>query len=329
MNDDQLYPDMTQLPAESRQWTEMSFFLIQTESCRSLHPVLDNRDLQATDALKDIKEKRKMIQQRREYLLAKFPQSSAPLSRLAFQHLMTAARKLDFVLQLREEIGLQKQKEAEQMVLGTNRLSFKLACESLNSAYVLLKGQISPSFRWFSNSYTPWYALVYVLRCLSSNSCTSETDPVWILIEELFSQAKILHSEEARNGYGHHGIWTHLERLYNQARSARPRTQLSKATSGTVCQSPSNMLELVPIPEVTASIETSATVNRPSTLSDHGHELALEASDPDFRLPFQDSMLETSFLSDWNTIFHGYVNKDIDDMDSTFLADIFIEDAKF
>ena len=51
VNDNQICPDMTCLPMESNGWTEMSFFLIQTESCRLLHPVLDTQEQHAADAL--------------------------------------------------------------------------------------------------------------------------------------------------------------------------------------------------------------------------------------------------------------------------------------
>lgn len=69
VNDDRLYPDMRQLPAESDGWTEMPFFLIQTKSCRVIHPILDTQHQHSADPLLEIREKRKLIQDPRKYLL--------------------------------------------------------------------------------------------------------------------------------------------------------------------------------------------------------------------------------------------------------------------
>lgn len=122
------------------------------------------------------------MQEHGQYLSAKYStsyRSGTPtdLSRIAMQHITTASKKMKFVLQLREEISMAKQNGAqEDATPGLLKPSFKLACEGLESNYVLLKEGLASGFRWFFNIYTPWYALAYVLRCLCSSPCGFGTE---------------------------------------------------------------------------------------------------------------------------------------------------------
>lgn len=135
VNDNQICPDMTRFLVESDGWTEMSFFLIQTESCRLLHPIIDTQGQHSADALLDIAAKRKVMQEHGKYLSDKYSTSSGSgtptdLLRIAMQHITTAAKKMKFVLQLREEISMAKQKGTqEDATPDVLKPSFKLACE--------------------------------------------------------------------------------------------------------------------------------------------------------------------------------------------------------
>ncbi|KAJ5115427.1 hypothetical protein NUU61_001186 [Penicillium alfredii] len=134
---------MTQLPPESVGWMEMSFFLIQTESCRLLHPVLGTREQCSAQTLPDIAAKRKMIQERTQYVSSRYGISSSSkmpnhLPRIAMQHSITAYKKMEFMLQLREKISMQKQEDfQDDDVADVLNPSFKLACDGLESSYCL------------------------------------------------------------------------------------------------------------------------------------------------------------------------------------------------
>lgn len=68
INGNQICPEMAQLPIESEDWTEMSLFLIQTESYRQLHPVMDTREQRSADTLPAIAAERRMIQKSSQYV---------------------------------------------------------------------------------------------------------------------------------------------------------------------------------------------------------------------------------------------------------------------
>ncbi len=197
VNDDQIYPGMADFPPESHSWTEMSFFLIQIESCRVIHPVLDRQQQHSGDALHDIREKRKTIHDPVRYMAEKYGITSGSTSgtpvdlpRIATQHVITACTKMEFVLQLREEICMYKQKEVQEADATPDvlKLSFKLACDNLESSHMLLKEGLASRFIWLFSMYTQWYALAYVLRCLCSNPGPRglEADRAWALVEGLF-----------------------------------------------------------------------------------------------------------------------------------------------
>ncbi|OQU97892.1 Fungal specific transcription factor domain-containing protein isoform 2 [Cladophialophora immunda] len=318
VNDDQICPDMTHLPTESDGWTDMSFFLIQTESCRLLHPILDPRDQQPADALLGITEKRKMIQQRSQYLSAKYAGAKSPLSRIADQHRVAARKKMEFVLQLQEEISLrQDQGPQGDRTPDVLRSSFKLACEGLESNYALLKEDVASRFKWFFNLYTPWYALTYVLRCLGGNPRGVNTERAWTLVDELFPRAMSLHGHSAgiQDEYGHGRIWRRLNLIRRQALSHRPHVQLGVAAAAKVETQPASRGEqrpsqLRPDTEVPPSTSTTAIPHGTSTFPEfQGQEFMADPNQILFTsldLP----MPEISFLPDWDAVLYGPLNDD-------------------
>jgi hypothetical protein len=323
VNDNQIYPDMAKFPVESNGWTEMSFFLIQTESCRVLHPILDNSEQHLSDALLDITGKREKIRERGQYLSAKYGILSrsgiAPdLSRIADRHTITACRKMEFVLQLREEISLRKQKGArDDTTPDVLKPSFKLACETLESNYVLLKDGLASNFRWFFHMYTQWYALAYVLRCLCSSPIGSETERAWTLVEELFPCGSRLdgYSAGIDDEHGPVSIWRCVDLLRSQALSLRQNAQLSSASGNVDIQSFSSgnrcTSQLLPDTEIAPGPRTTATAHGISALlelrqdflagSNQGIVPSLDLSMPDFR--FVPDL-------DWNAVINGWLNDD-------------------
>ncbi|KAL5086876.1 hypothetical protein Trisim1_008625 [Trichoderma cf. simile WF8] len=252
VNDDQIYPDMTHSPAESRGWTEMSFFLIQIDACRVIHPILDKQQQESGDALLSTREKGPRISPRGkgrristrekgrrisdpvQYMAEKYgitPESNSVtpvnLPHIATQHVTTACKKMEFVLQLRKEISIPKQKEAQDdgATPDVPKLSFKLACDCLESSHVLLKEGLASRFTWLFSMYTQWYALAYVLRCLCSNPNPPgfEADRAWTLVEGLIPRGPSLqhHTAAVHDEHGHGRIWKFLNQLRHRAWSLR------------------------------------------------------------------------------------------------------------
>ncbi|OJJ56435.1 hypothetical protein ASPSYDRAFT_91695 [Aspergillus sydowii CBS 593.65] len=116
---------------------------------------------------------------------------------------------MEFVLQLREEIYMRRHSNLENTDTTPDmlKLSFKLACEALESSHTLLKGGFAGRFKWFFNMYTQWYALAYVLRSLRSSPGGFNADHAWTLVAEL------LPMDEVHDEHGHGRIWRVLKLL--------------------------------------------------------------------------------------------------------------------
>lgn len=334
VNDNQLYPDMESLPTESDGWTEMSFFLIQTASCRLLHPILDTQKQHLADPILNIVEKRKTIKAHGQVLSAKFggvlSGSGQPtdLSRIALQHITTARKKMEFVLQLREEICMQKHKERNHdATLDVLKLSFKLAVDGLESSRVLLKGGLASRFTWFFKMYTQWYALAYILRCLSSSPESIDADRAWNLVEEMFPRGISSHefSDNDDSEYGRGSIWRCVILLRNNAISSRRLAQLSVAADvpgqstrrNPFCTSQHH-------PSTNMSTESVTTEMRAPPPHGSDQEFGNDSngrifSGLDFPMP------EIPFLPDWNAVINGcisdYTGDIIPSYDSTYPVD--------
>ena len=312
VDDNQLFPSMTQLPIETVGWTEMSFFLIQTESCRLLHPVLGTREHSPTNTLPDLTAKRQMIQERTQYVLSKYGISSktpGQLPLIAMQHLTTACKKMEFMLQLREEIDMQKQEGVQDDTTDVLRPSFKLACDGLESSFILLKGGLSLGFKWLFTAYTPWYALAYVLRCLSNSPCGPNTERAWALVEGIFPQELSLNEvSETHEEDGHGSIWKCLALLRYQAQSSR-NSQRSANDESQVPVEHRASPGFRPVDNVQQT-EPPPAYTTPQASAFPGYEMIPEQelmADPNQNIfsSFDFSMSGVPYLLEWNAVIHG------------------------
>lgn len=328
VNDDQIYPGMTRLPVESQGWTEMSFFLIQTESCRLLHPILSIQEQYSTNAFLNITEKRNLMDDHGQFLNDKYgmlPADAAPtdLSRIAFQHSATARKKMEFVLQLREEVSMQKQKDAPaEAIPDMHKKSFKLACDALECSRVLLKEMTSAAgYKWFFKMYTQWYALAYVLRCLCGSPHGPETDYAWTLVEELFPRMNL------DDEYGHGSIWSYLNLLRSQASLVRQNAQRRSSRSNEhTIPSHSLFTDFKDPASTDTSVATTATAK---TLAPAQGTPSFRGMDQDFIAESNQALLssldlsmpELPFLPDWNAIINGCLLSDTPEFDTIYTGD--------
>ncbi|EEA26447.1 hypothetical protein EYB26_006155 [Talaromyces marneffei] len=327
VNDNQIYPGMTRLPVESHGWTEMSFFLIQTESCRLLHPILNIQYQYSTNAFLGIREKRNLIDEHGRSLMAKYGMlpgdaaaASTDLLHIAIQHTATAHKKMQFVLQLREEVSMQKQKGAQgDSISDVEKRSFKLACEALECSRVLLREGIASrsGLQWFFKMYTQWYALAYVLRCLCGSPQGPETERAWTLVEELFPLGMSLDDE-----YWHGSIWSYLNLLRSQASSLRQYDQRPSTGGNEHSISSHTLPPDVKIPPSTDTPETTPTgaAHGTSGFSELDQELITD-SNQTFFSSLDLSMPEFPFLPDWNAIINGCLINDIPEIDTYSCGD--------
>ncbi|OGM46134.1 hypothetical protein ABOM_004871 [Aspergillus bombycis] len=324
VNDDQLYPTMEELPTESEEWTDMSFCIGQIKITRLLHPILGTR---SKDTLGDIAAKRKTIDDYKNWLNNTLSSSSHPpdhLSHLAYRHYITACKKMEFMLLIREEIYQGRQGQPASGHDYSTRPSFKAACNVLESSYRLLDGTGPFSqHTWLFKTYTQWYALAYTLRCLCKSHRTPEADHVWDLVNDILHRATNLDpSSSSCTTIGNSSIWRCLCSLRAQALSAR-LAQPSHMDSGPLAPPLGSH-------ETRTSIDNVTHLNRNTTQHVQNSSTSanvLPSSDPVYcydsiEHPFESfpdiqhdllpssSSMEVPCLPGWNAIINGILDDD-------------------
>lgn len=333
VNDAQLYPEMTELPESSPGWTDMSFSLLQTEACRRMHPLMETLERQsgvpptATDwpksghpdqpfdipeALNRIRARHQSIRNAKRYMRSRFgvdPDAGLPtdLPRIATTHMATACKKMEFVLQLREEILLKRIEEKPE-VPPLQSSSFLLACEALACSRTLKYDSSAAHFGWFFNMYTQWYALAYVLRCLCCSRDSTMDDVAeraWLLVDELFPSGLRLHGrsdndvsegESTSTGTSDDGsIWSYLHRLRYQASLMRQQARLDMTGGQNIAAN----AEAAGLPQQLDS-QMQGTTNDAS-LPSAG---LVQENNQDLFSSLDLFMADIQFLPDWDTVIN-------------------------
>ncbi|CAG8945320.1 unnamed protein product [Penicillium salamii] len=308
VDDNQLFPSMKQLPVESVGWTEMSFFLIQTESCRLIHPVLGTRENSPSNALSDLMTKRQMIEERTRHVSSKYGvpvKMPGYLPFIAVQHFTTARKKMEFMLRLREEIGMQKEEGTQDDTADILKPSFQLACDSLESTSILRTDGLTLGFKWLFTTYVPYYALAYVLRCLNNNPCGPNTDRAWNLVEKVFPRGLNVNELSTPEEDGYSSIWKCLALLRHQALSSRNAQSVANHQHASV--------ECVHDLDDRAQVQVNHGEPPPAYASAFpGYGMTSEqdlSADPsqDMFSSFDLSMSGAPYLPEWNAVIHGFL----------------------
>ncbi|KAJ4324268.1 hypothetical protein N0V84_003971 [Fusarium piperis] len=226
VDDAQLYPAMRSLPPDSEKWTEMTFSLVQLEAARVIHRILIAKPRNDFETGENIEAKRAVLEQHNKWIESRFlalPPASN-LHNAAGAHYYTACAKIEFMLQVRQELHLSRYKEAPgAMFRGLGERPFAAACRTLERSWSLASGQISMEHTWIFKTYTQWYALAYVLRYLCAFPSVPETEAAWVLVNRVFSSIPYAQSGQLarESNTGRNSIWKCLESLRCQALNAR------------------------------------------------------------------------------------------------------------
>ncbi|VUC32755.1 unnamed protein product [Clonostachys rosea] len=318
IDDNQLFPAMEKLPQDSDNWTDTSFAIIQLEIARLLHQVLGERT-RNVDILQELAEKRKIIDDHKAWIEKRFfPKGiCSTLQKAASKHYYAASSKMDFMLQVREDLHVNNHQLCPRAVhQGLSERPFKSACETLRKGWSLVSGEISPKFVWVFKAYTQWYALAYVLRYLCAFPSRPETNEARILVNKTFGTIP--------NGLYEHNssksnIWRCLLWLQRQASEA----EMNAGGTSTDDQNKVTEYEVVPdgpIPgfQPTSPLSSRITISRhenknmsvsnalnmPSTVD---HSMGLypdaEVAWPEGDFVFGDSIApEMLYLPEWSDI---------------------------
>jgi hypothetical protein len=330
---------MREFPVESVGWTEMSFFLVQTESCRLLSPVLGpwsgsglGRGHEGQwEGIDEIRAKRAFIEERRGEAFTRYgisdseinlnDSASTPpaeiLSKIAGQHFTTAKKKMEFILQLREE-SISTPPVSSTGSQSQTPHSFTLACDAIDSNWLLLQSSFSNGFRWLFTTYTQWYALAYILRCLCNVHVPrgvkdADIQRAWELVDDVFPDMSTSISANfggcAPGGSDveqHGSIWKCLVRLRQQAMGLRGQGQAGVVMhdaggNGATSNSNSNDNDKVKM-KAHASADTGTGAR--SMDVDFGEFDMHNLGGEDFSA-FSGFAADIPFLPEWNAIMNG------------------------
>lgn len=228
IDDDQLFPTMKALPVEPDSWTEMTFHLIQIETCRLLQQVVESRTANQEDVSSDLIAKRRKIADHKIWMESKFFSRPTPsrLQRIASIHYYSACSKMGFVLQLREQLHASGDNVSTRGSPGGSGKSCLLAAfRDIESSYPLLNGKESGNFAWLFRMYTKWYSLMYILRYLCAFPSSPEAVRGWDLVDRTVTilpyfqtlPAGDLSSKDIPGS----SVWQCLALLHRQALNAR------------------------------------------------------------------------------------------------------------
>lgn len=156
-------------------------------------------------------------------------------------HYYTACTKMEFMLQLREELYVHSHKERSGTIhRGLEERPFRTACRTLEMSCSLR--EISAHYTWLFKIYTQWYALAYVLRYLSAFPSVPGAEEIWMLVNQTFSTIpyaqKLPSGKLAPESTGGNSIWKCLAWLRYQALNSKTTAQ-TQSTSVTRPLSPS------------------------------------------------------------------------------------------
>ncbi|CAH0046518.1 unnamed protein product [Clonostachys solani] len=223
IDDNQLFPAMEKLPSDSENWTDTSFAIIQLEVARLLHQVLGERT-RNIDILQELTEKRKIVDNHKAWIEKRFfPKGiCSTLQKAASSHYYAASSKMDFMLEVREDLRVNNHRACPRAVhQGLSERPFRSACETLRKGWSLLSGEISPKFVWVFKAYTQWYALAYVLRYLCAFPSRPGTREARVLVNKTFGTISSgLHEHNSSKS----NIWRCLLWLQRQASDAETNT---------------------------------------------------------------------------------------------------------
>ncbi|KAJ5238786.1 hypothetical protein N7468_003405 [Penicillium chermesinum] len=313
INDDQIYPRMTQLPAETRGWTEMSFSLLQTELLMLLRPAIGTQAHRSADVDADIRARKQLVDERSEALLRRYgdlARESNELCRLAFQHFTIGRYKMHFILQLREEISEQKRKGSHPGGRDGPNLSFKIACDVLQVYYNITKGHLASRYKWLFATYTQWYAVAYVLRCLCRHPDAPDAEHVWALVEGVFPHVLRHDQSGVNDGNGNSPIWGCLILLRKQALLLKESYASARGPDLAAQSSRGHQPSQLPgsgDPSQGLDVQSSQPVESVHYMQDMGHGPLPEPHQPIFS-DLEFSMPEIPFLPEWDAVINGCLN---------------------
>lgn len=237
VDDNELYPGMTELLGSRGRWTEMSLPLIMKEysiARRRLYDVLPplRTDMPSEATRKEILDKA-IAHCEREYF--QYCNSIIPVQRAAMLIGRAVMAKLDFVSRL-QWLSMANQNTTRGLVSTDETLAE--ACQILEYGTQMQSDELLQNYRWIVDIYPQYHVLLYVVWRLCVQPTGPSVERAWCQVEKSFDvQIGRLGFENSPPG----SKWTVLKAFRKKALEIRQMVAEGKATGngrGTSSQTP-------------------------------------------------------------------------------------------
>lgn len=220
VDDADLFPQMTALPAGKAEWTETTFSLANTDIHRTL------RQTVAANRSESIAEQEKAVRNAQDLLWRRWlrlADLSKPVCRAADAVLRIAVLKTLFLCNLRcwlSTSGVDPAASSRYRRLPDG--IFLAAVDLLENAYLLQSGKASGNFSWLFQQRPQLYAFFLALHALKDGPDRPEAERAWRAVDDY--SLCLTDFEEAHERKGRTScVWRILGPLRKKARESRRR----------------------------------------------------------------------------------------------------------
>ena len=188
VDDNELFPDMQELPVGRAKWAEISFSLTMMEISRAISQLYRTSDASSSSSISSgspSNQKLTDLTTRLESVYLQHCDSNIPIQNatLLCANLMVA--KLKFLV----SHPWLNRRGVEQGVAQANDDTLAAACHILEINLQLQREDLLRGFRWHFETYTQNHILTYLLWHLRVKPVCSGVDRAWTAIEESFKVA--------------------------------------------------------------------------------------------------------------------------------------------
>ncbi|KAK9444435.1 fungal specific transcription factor [Metarhizium brunneum] len=215
IHDEDLHPDMRELPPPQAGWTRMSLHLVNMEITQTVHR-LDNLFTSASDSNSKELARRDMMDRLRDqvHTYTGSCSSSIPLHKMTMQLALLMVHKVDLVTR-QQLVNMDHPGQRDVMTTEENIVA---ACRCLEIYMGLWADELLLQYRWWLRSYPQYHVLLYVLWHLYVRPDGPNADRAWENVYRLF---EIEESTLREGGLSSNTKYIVLQRLKKNAEAMR------------------------------------------------------------------------------------------------------------
>ncbi|KAF7553058.1 hypothetical protein G7Z17_g3893 [Cylindrodendrum hubeiense] len=312
VDDNELYPEMTDYPTESGGMSDVCFFVIRALVTDIWRTMYDTRrtdpDTGKSFASMTIAEKERWVDQQHKKIRLRFFGSGQVVEPL---HIFSAHYVEAIFCNLRLFV-YEALRSDGALVQEQRRLLFNDALDCMTHSHCMRADARYNKWTWLSNTFNEWYSVAVVLTELSDRPFAKNREKAWRLVE----QFTLYRWESPRHRHVHQ--WRSVMKGIEKARRRRKQVKRMQAGSasqfGLISTRTANTLSRQPplakLPEATERFpreETSGKSQQSSNMNADGHSMdfshqpgARSPDATDLDLPFDFGLVDSQLAFDWN-----------------------------